>query len=45
MKNKPWSTILAEFDPRYFSSTEWDDPFSLEQAAYKLATWFFDNEK
>jgi hypothetical protein len=43
-----WAAALAHFDPVHFNYVGEDGmtpPKNLEEAAYELATWFFDNTK
>lgn len=42
----PWPALLRVFDPKYFNDEDGGrKPKNLDDAAYDLSTWFFDNEK
>lgn len=42
----PWAALLKSFDPKYFNDEDGGrDPQNIDDAAYGVSTWFFDNEK
>ena len=41
-----WAAVLMTFDPKYFTYGDGErQPKNLDEAAYDVATWFFDNTK